>query len=127
MAQDSCSASLRSKLDGRGVARTISAPIAVSIARGCWRRVVWLDPTSEVVDHCALPSHRIEKVSVMVHLNDKSIPSPRGSSEDPRPSGEMVKRIVATYSRGNVSLQLGCYLTEADVDARRKSISTHKF
>lgn len=79
------------------------------------------------MDHCALPLHPIEKVSSMVRLNDTSNQTPRGNSEDPRPSGEMVKRIVATYSRGNVSLQLGCYLTEADVDARRKSISTHKF
>ena len=38
-----------------------------------------------------------------------------------------VRKIVASLSRGNISLQAGAYETEADVEKLRVAVRNHKF
>jgi hypothetical protein len=37
------------------------------------------------------------------------------------------RNLVAKYSNGNISLQLGRYITESDIETRRKDIGNYEF
>lgn len=46
------------------------------------------------------------------------------------PAGELtfpVRHLVSRYARGNVSLQLGKYVTAQDVDQRRRDLQSYRF
>lgn len=52
-------------------------------------------------------------------------PKPPAHTEDEKKERE--RRIVARYAQGNISLQLGKYLTEKDIERRKAKLSSYRF
>lgn len=67
--------------------------------------------------NCSLPSiEQLDQRKVMrkeITQNDRII--------------NFVKSIVKYFSRGNVSLQNGRFITREELDSKRKSLENHKF
>ncbi|MDU8350450.1 hypothetical protein RYA05_00930 [Pseudomonas syringae pv. actinidiae] len=65
----------------------------------------------------------LKKLLIAFKLTRYKLPAMRNEAS----SMETAKKLVQRYSRGNLNLKLGRYVTASQIDARKKKLSEHSF